>query len=178
MFYPLFLKMSEITKLTSTFHLQLQSSAIVVSILLRLFAAAMSFFIAMLIDALIFGGLPAFLEMVLLGLYFFGANYLLDQLLITECEVFATQQGLWINIAKPVLVFPRSNILVEWEDIAFFRSGEIRVGKHSQGTQPILIISRAKGHKLRFRGGETLSLAGYLRRYFPEKEKPFMGDWV
>ena len=170
--------MSEITKLTSTFHLQLQSSAIVVSLLLRLFAAAMSFFIAMLIDALIFGGLPAFLEIVLLGLYFFGANYWLDQLLITECEVFATQQGLWINIAKPVLVFPRSNFLVEWEDIAFFRSGEIRVGKHSRRTQPVLSISRANGYKLRFKEGETLSLASYLRGYLPEKERPLGGEWV
>ena len=170
--------MSEITKLTSTFHLQLQSSAIVVSLLLRLFAAAMSFFIAMLIDALIFGGLPAFLEIVLLGLYFFGANYWLDQLLITECEVFATQQGLWINIAKPVLVFPRSNFLVEWEDIAFFRSGEIRVGKHSRRTQPVLSISRAKGYKLRFREGETVSLASYLRRYLPEKERSLGGVWL
>lgn len=170
--------MSEITKLTSTFHLQLQSSAIVVSLLLRLFAAAMSFFIAMLIDALIFGGLPAFLEIVLLGLYFFGANYWLDQLLITECEVFATQQGLWINIAKPVLVFPRSNFLVVWEDIASFRSGEIRVGRYSKSTQPILIISRAKGYRLRFREGETLSLASYLRKCLPEKERPLGGVWL
>ncbi|WP_373550916.1 hypothetical protein [Haliscomenobacter sp.] len=147
--------MSEIEKLPLTFHLQIKSSAIVVSLLLRLFAFALGIFVAMLIDGLIFGGMPAFFVPVLLCLCLFGANYLVDQLLITECEVIATQQGLWINIAKPVLAFPRFNIFVEWEDIASFRSGEIRVGRYSQRTQPVLSISRVKGYKLRFKGDET-----------------------
>lgn len=173
-----FLKMSEIEKLPSTFHLQLKSSAIFLGILLRLFAFALGFFVAILIDAWVFGGLPAFLEIVLLGLCILGTGYLVDQLLITECEVTATQQGLLIKTAKPVLLHPRSTIQVEWEDIVFFRSGEISVGRYSKRTEPVLIISRAKGHKLRFREGETLSFASYLRRYFPEKEKPLGGVWL
>ena len=173
-----FLKMSEITKLTSTFHLQLQSSAIVVSLLLRLFAFALGFFIAILIDGLIFGGMPAFFVPVLICMCLFGTNFCAEQLLVTDCEVIATQQGLLITIAKPVLVFPRSNFLVEWEDIASFRSGEIRVGKYGRRTQPVLSISRTKGYKLRFREGETLSLASYLRKCLPEKERPLGGVWV
>jgi hypothetical protein len=133
---------------------------------------------AILIDGLIFGGMPAFFVPVLICMCLFGTNFCAEQLLVTECEVIATQQGLWINIAKPVLVFPRSNFLVEWEDIASFRSGEIRVGKHSRSTQPVLSISRTKGYKLWFSGGETLALANYLRRYLPEKERPLGGVWV
>lgn len=172
------LKMSELTKTTSTFQLQLKSSAIVVSLLLRLFAFAVGIFMAMVIDAWIFGGLPAVLEPVLLCLCVFGTVYWSEQFLLTDCEVIATQQGLLINIAKPVLLYPRSNILVEWEDITFFRSGEIRIGRYSKRTELVLIISRAKGHKLRFRKGETRSLASYLRGYLPEKERRFVGEWV
>jgi hypothetical protein len=169
--------MSE-NEMPSIFHLQLKSSAIFLDLLLRLFAFALGFFVAILIDAWIFGGLPAFLVPFLLCLCVFGTVYLVEQWLLTDCEVIATQQGLWINIAKPVLVFPRSNFLVEWEDIASFRSGEIRGGKHSRRTQAVLGISRVKGYKLRFRNGETLALASYLRKYIPEKEKPLGWVWL
>ncbi len=170
--------MSEPTKATSTFQLQLRSSAIFVSILLRLVAFALGFFIAMVIDACVFGGLPTFFVPVLICLCLFGTGYWVEQLLLTDCEVIATQQGLLIKTAKPVLLHPRSTNQVEWEDIAFFRSGEIRAGRYSTRTEPVLIISRAKGHKLRFREGETHSLSNYLRRYLPEKERPFVGAWV
>ena len=172
-----FLKMSE-NEMPSTFHLQLKSSAIFLGLLLRLLAFALGIFMAILIDAWVFGGLPAFFVPFLFCLCFFGTVYWVEQLLLTDCEVIATQKGLWINIAKPVLVFPRSNFLVEWEDIASFRSGEIRGGKHSRRTQAVLGISRAKGYRLRFRGEEALSLASYLRRCLPEKEKPLGGVWL
>ena len=172
------LKMSELTKTTSTFRLQLKSPAIFVSILLRLFACALGFSTAMLIDALLFEGLPGFFDLVLLALCIFGLDYRVNQLLITDCEVTATNQGLWISTAKPVLLFPRVNFLLAWKDLNYFRSGAIRVGKYNKRTMPILIISRVKGRKIRFRGGETLALTGYLRGYFPEKERPFVGEWV
>jgi hypothetical protein len=170
--------MSEFTKATLTFQLQLRSSAIVISILLRLVAFVMGAFIALVIDAWIFGGLPAVLVPVLLVLCVFGTLYWSEQLLLTDCEVIATQQGLLIKTAKPILLHPRSTIQVEWEDITFFRSGEIRVGKHSRRTQPVLIISRKKGYKLRFRGDETFPFVSYLRRCLPENEKPFIGEWL
>lgn len=172
------LKMSELTKATSTFQLQLRSSAIVVSLLLRLFAFAVGIFMAMVIDAWIFGGLPAALVPVLLVLCVFGTVYWSEQLLITDCEVTATDQGLWISTAKPVLLFPRANFLLAWQEITYFRSGEIRVGKSSNRTQACLIIGRAKASSLRFRGGITFALANYLLRVFPGKERPFWGDWV
>jgi hypothetical protein len=162
----------------STFHLQLKSSAIFLGLLLRLLAFALGIFMAILIDAWVFGGLPAFFVPFLFCLCFFGTVYWVEQLLLTDCEVIATQQGLLIKTAKPVLLHPRSTIQVEWEDIVFFRSGEISVGRYSKRTEPVLIISRAKGHKLRFREGETRSLANYLRGYLPEKERRFVGEWV
>ena len=112
--------MSELTKATSTFHLQLKSSAIFLGLLLRLFAFALGIFVAILINAWIFGGLPEVFVPVLLCLCILGTGYLVDQLLITECEVTATQQGLLIKTAKPVLLHPLSTIQVEWEDIVFF----------------------------------------------------------
>ncbi len=173
-----FLKMSENEKLPSTFHLQLQSSAIVVSVLLRLFAFVLGFFMAILIDGLIFGGMPAFFVPVLICTCLFGTNFCAEQLLVTDCEVIATEQGLWVNIAKPVLIFPRSNFLVEWEDIVDFKSGNVRYGKSGNHTQSILSISRTKGYKLRFRGDEAFSLASYLRKYLPEKERLLGWVWV
>ena len=172
------LKMSELTKTTSTFRLQLKSPAIFVSILLRLFACALGFSMAMLIDALLFEGLPGVFELVLLALCIFGLDYRVNQLLITDCEVTATHQGLWISTAKPVLLFPRANFLLAWEEITYFRSGEIRVGKSSNRTQACLIIGRAKASSLRFRGGITFALANYLLRVFPGKERRFVGEWV
>lgn len=172
------LKMSELTKTTSTFRLQLKSPAIFVSILLRLLACALGFFMTMLIDALLFEGLPGGFELVLLVLCIFGLDYRVNQLLITDCEVTATHQGLWISTAKPVLLFPRANFLLAWEEITYFRSGEIRVGKSSNRTQACLIIGRAKASSLRFRGGLTFALANYLLRVFPSKERRFWGDWV
>lgn len=172
------LKMSELTKTTSTFRLQLKSPAIFVSILLRLFACALGFSTAMLIDALLFEGLPGFFDLVLLALCIFGLDYRVNQLLITDCEVTATHQGLWISTAKPVLLFPRANFLLSLEEITYFRSGEIKEGRHSKRTQACLIIGRKKASSLRFRGGITFALANYLLRVFPGKERPFWGDWV
>lgn len=170
--------MSELTKTTSTFRLQLKSPAVFVSILLRLFAFAVGIFIAIVIDAWIFGGLPEVLVPFLLCLCIFGAVYGVNQMLIIDCEVTATDQGLWISTAKPVLLFPRANFLLAWEEITYFRSGEIREGRHSNRTQACLIIGRGKASSLRFRGGLTFALANYLLRVFPGKERPFWGDWV
>jgi hypothetical protein len=82
------------------------------------------------------------------------------------------------EVLTTIPLVPRSNFLVEWENIASFRSGDIRVGKHSQRTQLVLSISRVKGYKLRFGEEETLSLASYLRGCLFEKEKPFVGEWA
>lgn len=171
------LKMSEFTKTTSTFRLQLKSPAIFVGILLRLFACALGFSMAMLIDALLFEGWPTAIESVLLALCIFGVAYWVNQLLITDCEVTTTDRGLWISTAKPVLLFPRANFLLPLEEITYFRSGEIKEGRHSNRTQACLIIGRKKASSLRFRGGLTFALANYLLRVLPEKERPFWGDW-
>lgn len=168
--------MSELTKATSTFQLQLRSPAIFLGILLRLFALAMGFFTFMVIDILIsVEELPWFFEVILFCLCLFVTSYLVEQLLVNDCEVTATQQGIQISIAKPVLLLPRSTILLGWEDILVFKSGNIRYGKK---TRPFLIIHPVVGYKLRFMGDATFSLATHLRRYLPGKERPLKGVWL